>query len=112
MHATAPRAAGPRSQTAPIGTGALHKALEDSRDASRLHDFCALHKCTADQVSLDGVRLNMLKVFDLMRRQGYQVSEPIRPQQQMRKGSTLWHVTVVLPAGPSVRMAFHTPDQP
>ena len=99
-----------KAQTSPIGTGQLHQALEDSRDLARLHDFCSAHVCTVDQVSDDSVRLAPLKVFDLMRQHGYQVSEPRRPKQQLRKGFTAWLIDVTLPGGSSCSLAFHTPD--
>ncbi len=99
-----------KAQTSPLGTGQLHKALEDSRDVARLHAFCSAHVCTVDEVSDDNVRLAPLKVFALMRQHGYQVSEPRRPQQKLRKGFTAWLVDVTLPNQTSCSLAFHTPD--
>jgi hypothetical protein len=99
-----------RGHTTPPGTGVLSHALEDARDLGRLNDFCSAHVCTTDQVSADGKRLDMLKVFDLMRERGYQVSTPTKPQQQLRKGHTTWTVDVTLPKGAAVSLAFCTPN--
>jgi hypothetical protein len=94
---------------APIGTGHLHKALEDSRDHARLDDFCAAVGCTAAEASADGVHLDILHVFDLMRSRGYKVSAPAKPQQQPRAGFTTWLVEATLPNnGPSLRLGFVT----
>lgn len=92
------------------GTGALHHALEEARDLARLNDFCSAHVCTVDEVSKDGKRLDPLMVFALMRTHGYVVSEPIRPQQQPRKGHTTWLVDITLLGRASVQLAFCTPD--
>jgi hypothetical protein len=99
-----------RAHTTPPGTGELAHALEDARDLGRLNAFCSAHVCTPAQVSADGKRLDMLKVFDLMRTRGYQVSEPARPQQQLRKGHTTWLVEVRLPGGVGVTLSFSTPN--
>jgi hypothetical protein len=98
------------AHTTPPGTGVLHHALEDARDLARLNNFCSAHVCTTDQVSADGKRLNMLKVFALMRTRGYTVSNPVRPQQQLRRTHTTWLVDITTPAGPSVRLSFCTPN--
>jgi hypothetical protein len=96
----------------PLGTGPLHRALEEADEISRLNSFCSAHVCTSDQVSKDGKRLDMLMVFALMRTRGYTVSEPTRPQQQPRKTHTMWLVEVTLPSGPAVRLSFCTPNPP
>jgi len=96
--------------TTPPGTGVLHHALEDARDLGRLNHFCSAHVCTVDQVSKDGKRLDILKTFDLMRARGYQVSQPTRPQQQLRKGFTTWLVEISLPSHASVTLGFYTPN--
>lgn len=106
MPTTATRA----THTTPPGTGALSHALEDARDLGRLNDFCRAHVCTPDQVSADGKRLAMLKVFALMRTRGYAVTDPVRPQQQLRKGFTTWTVDVTVPGGAAVSLAFCTPN--
>lgn len=94
---------------APIGTGHLHKALEDSRDHAELDAFCAAVGCTAAEVSSDGIHLDILHVFDAMRSRGYKVSAPVKPQQQLRPGFTTQLVDVTLPNnGPSLRLAFAT----
>ncbi len=109
MPTTAVRAAA-RAQTTPPGTGALHHALEDARDLGRLNAFCSAHVCTVDQVSADGKRLDMLKVFGLMRTRGYQVSQPSKPQQQLHKAHTTWTVDITVPTGAAVSLAFSTPN--
>jgi hypothetical protein len=104
MPATATRAA-------PIGTGALHCALEESRDRGHLQDLCRAVSCIAADVSSDGIRIDMLRVFELMRERGYQVSEPRRPTTQRRPGRTTWLVDVTLPAaGASFVWAFDVPN--
>lgn len=110
MPTTATRTAVRVPHTTPPGTGELHHALEDARDLARLNNFCSAHVCTVGQVSTDGKRLDPLKVFALMRTSGYQVSDPVRPQQQLRKGFTTWLVDITLPAGPAVQLSFCTPN--
>jgi hypothetical protein len=101
----------PKQAAAPIGTGHLHKALEDSRDHARLDDFCATMDCTAADVSADGIHLDILRVLDVMRGRGYQVSAPLKPPHQPRRDLTTWLVDVTLPNnGPTLRLAFVTPN--
>lgn len=98
-------------RAAPIGTGQLHKALEDSRDHARLDDFCATMGCSAADVSADGIHLDILRVLDLMRARGYAVSAPIKPPHQPRRDLTTWLLDVTLPNnGPCLRLAFLTPN--
>jgi len=99
-------------QTTPIGTGELHQALEDARDLSRLHAFCSAHVCNSDEVSSEGLRLDPLKVFALMRTRGYQVSDPRPAQQQLCSGFTAWLVDIAVPGGHVVQLAFFTPNTP
>lgn len=109
MNTTATRS---RSSVAPIGTGHLHKALEDSRDHAKLDEFCAAVGCTPAEASSDGVHLDILHVFDLMRSRGYKVSAPIKPTHQPRPGLTTWLVDATLPNnGPSLRLGFVTANQ-
>lgn len=110
MPATATRAVQRPLQSAPLGSGQLHQALEDSADIARLHAFCRAYVCTPGSVSSDGKRLDPLKVFDLMRAKGYQVAIPRRPQLQQRKGFTTWLVDVTLPDQTGVRLGFYTPN--
>ena len=99
------------ARTAPIGSGHLHGALEDARDRAKLQAFCHAIGCTAADASSDGVRVDMLRVFEVMRRRGYSVSEPTRPQAQRLKGATTWLSNVTLPAGgPSFVLGFCTPN--
>ncbi|NHZ83702.1 hypothetical protein F2P44_31205 [Massilia sp. CCM 8695] len=84
-----------------------------NRDATAiLRNFCRAHVCTPDLVSADGAQLDLLMVFALMRRRGYHVSEPRRPQQQLNRKATTWLVDVTLPAGTSVQLAFPTSNTP
>jgi hypothetical protein len=111
--AVATRAPNSRARTTPLGTGHLHQVLEDARDLASLQQFCSAHVCTPAEVSADGKRLDMLRVFDLMRSRGYQVSPPARSQHQPKKGFTAWLVDVVLPGpGPSTKLGFYTPNTP
>jgi hypothetical protein len=107
---TARRHGTAQTRSTPIGTGPLHHALEDARDLACLHGFCQTHQCAAADVSSDGKRLDILRVFDLMRRRGYSVTQPTRPQTQLRKGFTAWLVDVALPAGPSFTLGLYTPN--
>jgi hypothetical protein len=109
--ATAARAPNARARTTPPGTGHLHQALEDARDRDTLHRFCSANVCTPAEVSSDGKRLDVLRVFDLMRSRGYAVSPPVRNQHQAKKGFTAWLVDVTLPGpGPSLKLGFYTPN--
>ncbi|MGZ9027355.1 MAG: hypothetical protein ACXW2U_08795 [Telluria sp.] len=99
------------ARTTPPGTGLLHQALEDARDLASLRAFCARQHCAIADVSADGVRLDMLRVLDLMRTRGYVVSAPKRPQHQPKKGSTAWIVSVQT-AGAQFDMGFYTPNTP
>jgi hypothetical protein len=115
MTVAAPTRATPahKNHTTPIGTGELHQALEASRDLRALRDFCSAYVCTPDEVSSDGGKsLNVLRVLDLMRRRGYGVSDPTRPQHQPkhRQGLTTWLVDVTLPTGARFQMGFYTPS--
>jgi hypothetical protein len=110
---TAVRSPTSRARTTPLGTGHLHQALEDARDLASLQQFCSAHVCTPAEVSSDGKRLDMLRVFDLMRSRGYQVSPPARSQHQPKKGFTAWLVDVVLPgAGVRLTLRFYTSIHP
>lgn len=100
-----------RPAAAPIGTGALHQALEQSRDLSKLKAFCAAVGCTAAEASSDGVHLDILHVFDLMRSRGYKLSAPVKSRHQPRQDFTTWIVDTTLPNnGPCVRLGFVTPN--
>ncbi|NML62248.1 hypothetical protein HHL21_14420 [Massilia sp. RP-1-19] len=107
---TATRRAAAPPRTTPPGTGHLHQALEDARDLAVLRAFCRTHNCPPEAVSGDGVRLDMLRVFDLMRSLGYDVSPPKRPQHQPKKGFTTWLIDVTTPNGTSLQMGFATPN--
>ncbi len=97
------------THAAPIGAGELHNALETSRDLHRLHGFCAVHRCAEEAVSVDGTRLDMPRVFALMRSRGYLVSDPETPQTQRKFGMITLLVQITLPAGPSFKLAYYEP---
>jgi hypothetical protein len=106
MQSTATR---PNPTAAPIGTGALHRALEESQDRLKLKAFCAAVGCTAAEASSDGVHLDILRVLDVMRLRGYQASAPVKPTHQPRRDLTTWLVDVTLPNnGPALRLGFVT----
>lgn len=107
--AVATRAPNARARSTPPGTGELHRALEDSRDRAQLQAFCSAHVCTPAEVSSDGKRLDILRVLDLLRSRGYQVTAPARAQHQPKHGFTKWLVDVTLPGpGPSAKLGFFT----
>jgi hypothetical protein len=109
--ATATRAPNARARTTPPGTGHLHQALEDARDRGALASFCRANVCTPEEVSIDGKRLHMPRVLDLMRSRGYAISAPVRNQHQAKKGFTCWLVDVTLPGpGLSLKLGFYTPN--
>lgn len=101
-----------RARTTPPGTGELHRALEDARDRALLSEYCSAHACTPDQVSRDGIRLDISMVFDLMRSRGYAVSAPRRAAHQPNRSSTTWLVDIQLPSGEALVMGFYTPNTP
>lgn len=99
------------AHAAPLGTGHLHRALEDARDLANLQSFCRALTCAAADVSSDGIHLDVLRVLDVMRQRGYGVGRPAPAPCQVRKGRTIWHVSVTLPAGgPSLTLGFYTPN--
>lgn len=100
-----------RPASAPLGTGALHQALEASSAAGALQSFCQNTGMRPDEVSADGVHLDVLRVFDALRSRGYQVGQPQRPQHQPRKGFTAWWVHV-RKSGAEFALGFYTADAP
>lgn len=100
-----------KSASTPIGTGALHQALEASSAASALRSFCQNTGMQPDEVSADGVHLDVLRVFDALRSRGYQVGQPQRPQHQPKKGFTAWWVHV-RKSGAEFALGFYTADAP
>ncbi|MEO7579937.1 MAG: hypothetical protein ABIT83_20195 [Massilia sp.] len=108
--ATATRSRPAQPRTPPLGTGELHHALEDARDLKCLHAFCDSLACTSADVSTDGIRLNVVRILDLMRRRGYLVADPVKRPAPGVKGQTAWHVVITIPAGPTFALGFCTPD--
>lgn len=100
-----------RAHAAPIGTGALHQALEDARDLDRLHRLCHVQGLDPDAVSTaDGKRVDMFRAFAAMRAQGYIISDPKRSQTRLKPGLKTWLVDIQLPAGPHLSLGFYTPN--
>lgn len=97
-----PKAALPSSQS-------LHDTLVSANDAAQLARFTRNSGCAAKELTGPDGRLSILQVFEAMRRRGYHVTEPVRPQQQPRAGFTAWCVSVTLPKGVSFKLAYHTP---
>lgn len=64
-----------------------------------------------DEVSADGIHLDVLRIFDALRTRGYQVATPQRPQHQPKKGFTAWWVHV-RKAGVEFALGFYTADAP
>lgn len=95
----------------PIGTGALHQALESASKAAALQSFCQSTGMRPDEVSSDGINLDVLHVFDALRSRGYEVSAPKRPQHQPRKGFTAWCVHVCS-AGAEFDLGFYSANKP
>ena len=60
-----------------------------TKDAAKLARFTRNTGCAADEVAGADGRLSILYVFEAMRRRGYHVTEPVRPQQQPRAGCYL-----------------------
>lgn len=106
--ATAARSGKPTAS--PLGTGALHQALEASTKSAALAAFCRNTGTQPGEVSADGISLDILRVFDAMRARGYQVSEPQRPQHQPKKGLTAWWVHVGMP-GAEFALGFYTTNE-
>lgn len=98
-----------QARTTPLGTGALHQALEDARDQVELTRFCSAHVCTPDEVSLDGKRLHLPRVLQLMRNRGYQVSDPVHAPHQPKRGFTAWLVHIRIHRA-EFDLGFYTPD--
>lgn len=98
-------------RAAPIGAGHLHNALEDARDLAILQSFCGAINCAPADISLDGIRVDMLHIFDFMRQRGYAVGAPTRPQAQRSRSATTWLVAITLPQqGPSFTLGFQVPN--
>jgi hypothetical protein len=104
-------AAATAARTAPIGSGILHHALEEARDRANLQAFCHAVGCAPADASSDGIHVDMPRVFEIMRQRGYTVGQPAHAPCQVRKGRTIWHVAVTLPAGgPSLALGYLTPN--
>ncbi len=96
-----------------IGEGPLHQALIEARSKAKVDAFALSTGFAVDEISSDaGKTLDLGRVFDALRRIGYAVSEPTRPQTQMTHGYTTWLVTVTTPKPKcaEVKLAFLKPE--
>lgn len=96
--------------TAPLGRGAAHQALDDSRERAKLNSISATIGCAPGEVSADGIHADMPSILAALRRHGYAVGEPVRGPVQGHRGYWLMHVDVTLPAGPSFILGYFTPN--
>lgn len=95
----------------PLGTGELHQALEAAGKAAALHDFCRATGTSVDEVSSDGISLDVLRIFDAMRTRGFELAKPRWLQHQAKKGFTAWGVHV-RKSGVEFDLAFYTANEP
>ena len=74
----------------------ISDALAASSSAAvRLRSFARATGCDPlDLSSDDGKSLDLGSVIDMMRRRGYQVGDPVRPQAQPRRGATAWTIAI------------------
>ena len=79
-------------QTAALGTGHLHQALEGAAQIAALNAFCSRLQCSHADVSADGLHIELPRVFNLMRSRGIEVAEPVRAPLQPKPGFTGWLV--------------------
>jgi hypothetical protein len=85
----------------------LSDTLAASGALSRLRAFALATGCDPLELSSDhGQSLNWICVLDVMRRRGYSVGEPVRPQAQPRRGSTAWTVAIGV-KGVRAMLVFH-----
>lgn len=94
---------------APLGTGHLHQALEGASQLAALNSFCVAVGCTHAEVSTDGVHIELPRVFDLMRKRGIEVADPVRAPMQPKPGFTGWLVHVRMPRA-EFDIGFFTPN--
>lgn len=94
----------------PAPASSLSSALAASAGAARVNQFAQSNGLEPSEVSADGVSLSILQVFDAMRRRGYTISEPVRPQAQpqLARGLVAWTVAIVV-AGVSAKLVYYTP---
>jgi hypothetical protein len=90
----------------------LHDALVAQEAAARLAALARSAACAPSEISADGKTIDTLMVFELMRKRGYQVDTPVRPQTQLKHGMTTWLVHVTLPSGESFTLVFYEPIKP
>lgn len=92
-----------------LGTGDLHQALEGAGQLTVLNSFCAALHCAHTDVSDDGLHIAMPRVFALMRKRGFDVTDPIRAPLQPKPGFTGWLVHVRMPRA-EFDIGFFTPN--
>lgn len=74
----------------------LSQALAASTAAAKLASFCKTTGCDPLDLSADGKSLDLLRVLDAMRKRGYDVGTPVKPQAQQVRGHTTWLVTIAV----------------
>lgn len=88
----------------------LSSALAASAGVTRVNQFAHNNGLDPHDISIDGVSICIPRVFDAMRRRGYTIGEPVRPQAQpeLARGLVAWTVTIVV-AGVSAKLVYYTP---
>lgn len=103
----------PAAKAAPAHSRPLHDALADAAARTRLHAAAQRLGCDPLDMSADGQRFDMPRMLELMRRRGYDVGAPVRPQLQpwIKRGQVAWTVSVGMP-GARFTLAFFEPATP
>lgn len=103
----------PAVKPAPTRSSPLHDALVDADTKARLRASAQRLGCDPFDISLDGQHFDMPRLIELMRRRGYDVGAPVRPQQQpnIKSGQVMWTVAVGMP-GARLTLAFFEPATP
>ena len=97
----------------PTDNSHLSQALAASTAAAKLRSFCKTTGCDPLDLSADGGKsLDLLRVLEAMRKRGYDVGTPVKPQAQLTRGHTTWLVTIAV-AGVRAVLAVPIPlEQP
>ncbi|MET3134975.1 acetolactate synthase regulatory subunit [Oxalobacteraceae bacterium GrIS 1.11] len=81
-------------------------ALNALNAAGKLRAFADATGCDPLELSADdGKSLDLLRVLDAMRKRGYTVGVPVKPQAPQHCGHTIWLVTVSM-RGARVTLRF------
>lgn len=97
----------------PSDNSPLSQVLAASSATAKLSSFCQFTGCDPLDLSADdGKSLDLLRVLEAMRKRGYEVTTPVKPQAQLTRGHTTWLVTICI-AGARVVLAVPIPlEQP